>query len=823
MPQGQDYLFAIQDKDFRFWKKLPDGSITVDAQPYFLIFSPIGWQDIAVQNVRNRRYWAIDRTVTGQLSSVNDGADILKYILLTKGHEEPVFITILEQQLSYNPKPGGVIEYTSGQSPFTPNTTTTGTITGTPGETVYVELYLNNPDLPDDELVGNFDAFNFVFNGYNPIPNNIPIIYPVVVPTGGVINFSITFNQSTFAGSNAGMQLVNSTNTVPGWAYWYKRRMFAEFDLTTYSHEGAAVKCTALEDSLAKWLKANEGTNIEFPDTDPNAVYVKLDGIKLHEKANYIDTPGVIFSPVTLGGGADRGLTTTIFLNKEGDSVGISFESQFQSAYPSFGDTIAQTNCVVHNFYTAPIVATITGRSEFIGTSQNGLWQLRRRFLLTSSTIPTQDVYAYHTSGVIAVGVTDGIDYTINITIPPGERLYTQSLFFGGVSGNPGVEFTDNSKFKIEFKSRYEPTYIKAFRPQYLFDKFIDFVTEGNYTAEQSAFLEANKNIVFTCGNFIRQLANSVLKWNFSDYFQFWDCFSSVGLSEIDGKVDIAEKQNLIDTTEITTLQNVSEISVSILTDSLFNVLKIGYPPIKNDVGVLNGNEEFNTGYEFSVGMVKHPGEMDKVSRIEASGYSIERLRIATVNKETTDNKSDNNIYPLAISGTLVPASGDIPAHYELDRSLNASATGLLEPETVFNIPLSPKLNFKRNGPWIHSHFYKTDTRTFNYQTVDKNNKLEFTHPTFGAIIEKAAENIGTLGDQFFVPIVFNITVPPPADLLSLLDANPLRIYQFELLGEMYKGILLEITTGMANNKAQQWELLALPDNNFLKLAKYYG
>ena len=126
MPQGHDYIWAIQDKDFRFWKKLPDGSITVDAQPYFLDFSPIGWQDIAVQNVRNRRYWAIDRTVTGQLSFVNDGADILKYIFATRGTEEPVFLTILEQQLSHNPLPTGGILYSAGQSPFTPNTTTAG-------------------------------------------------------------------------------------------------------------------------------------------------------------------------------------------------------------------------------------------------------------------------------------------------------------------------------------------------------------------------------------------------------------------------------------------------------------------------------------------------------------------------------------------------------------------------------------------------------------------------------------------------------------------------------------------------------------------------
>lgn len=822
MPAGHDYIWAIQDKDFRFWKRLPDGSITIDAQPYLLEYSPIGWQDMAVQNVRNRRYWAIDRTVTGQLSFVGDGADILKYILLTRGTEEPVFITILEQQLSYETVPHGTLAFTSGQSPFTPGTTTTGTITGTPGETVYVKVYLDNPTYFDDIVAGNFDGFNFMIEGVDQIPPFYQI-YPLIIPVGGVINFSITYTQQSGSTASAGMELINENNTAPGWAYWYKRRMFAEFDLTSLSYEGSIVKCNALEDSLAKWLKANENTKIELPGDDINAIYVKMDGIKLHEKANYIDTPGVIFSPVTLGGGATAGLTTTIFLNKEGDSVGIDFESQFQSTYPSFDATIAATNCLVHNVYSQPIVATISGRSKFICVSQNGNWGINRRFLLTSSTIPTQNDYAYHGTGVLVIGQTYTQDFSISITIPAGERLYTQSYFGGGVSGNPGVEFTDDSKFSIQFKSRYEPTYIKAFRPQYLFDKFINFVTENNYQAEVSSFLEANKNVVFTCGNFIRQISNSFFKWNFSEYFQFFDCFSSVGMYEKNGKVNLLEKQNLIDTVNIITLPAPSEFRLGILSENLFNVLKSGYPPIKNDVGVLNGNEEFNTGYEFSVGMTKRPGELDKVSKIEASCYSMERLRIATVNKETTDNKSDNNVFALAISNTLIPEMLGVPAHYQLDRSLNASATGLLEPETVFNIPLSPKLNFKRNGPFIRSLFWKSDTKTFKYQTVDKNNKLEFDHPVYGHVVEKADENIGGLGDQFFVPIVFDIVLPPPDDLLSLIDANPLQVYQFPLMGEMYKGILLEITTGMANNKAQQWKLLALPDNNFLKLQKYYG
>jgi len=133
MFQGSSYLFAIQDKDFRFWK-LDNGVIKCTAAPYFLEFSPAGWQEISVQNIRNKKYWGIDRSVTIPLSYVNDGATILKHIFLTKGLEEPVYLSILEQQLFYQPYPKATLAYTAGQSPFTPNVATTGTITGTPGD-----------------------------------------------------------------------------------------------------------------------------------------------------------------------------------------------------------------------------------------------------------------------------------------------------------------------------------------------------------------------------------------------------------------------------------------------------------------------------------------------------------------------------------------------------------------------------------------------------------------------------------------------------------------------------------------------------------------
>jgi len=822
---GADYIFAVQSKDYKFWQVV-NNKVVINAQPYFLDYAPAGREDMTAQNVRNKKYWCIDRSVSNTLTFVNDGAQILKYIMLNKGMEETAYLAILEQQLHYEPFPTAVLVYTSGQSPFTPNTTTTGTITGKPGDTVQVKMFLNLPDPPDDYIDGNFDGFTFVHDGLStstPITFVAERIYTLTIPVGGVINFSLVFHQGSNSPSTASMQLLNSNGaSVFGYKYWYKLRNRAEFDFTTFDHAGTAVKVSTLEESFAKFLKANEQTLLELPMNVPEAINIKMDGIKLIEKGNYIDVPGVIFSPVTLGGGADRGLTSTIFLNAEGDHTEVSLESQTLASYATtFPDTVSSKNCLFNNFSNNPIVLEISGTTEFDCVSQNGAWGLRRRFLLTSSDNATQNAYQYYTTGGgMTVGQTYSGIYTQTITVPAGERLFTQSIFFGGVSGNPGIEFTDNSRFSISFISRGHTTYIKGFRGQYIFDKFIQFVGEGNYTADTAAFFETHKDKVFTCGNAIRGFDDAVMKWSFEGFFQFWDCFSSVGLSEEDGVIYFDEKVNLTDNTLIIDLPVPVDFHYNLDRDMLYNVFNIGYPPIKNDVGVLNGNEEFNTGFQFSMGMMKKPAELDKVSKINASCYAIEKIRVTTANKDTTDYKADNDVFPVVINNTLIPSGPGFPDHYELDRSLNASATGLIEKDTVFNMALSPHLNFKRNGPWLRSLLWLCDQKTLKYQSADKNNKLEFDDPLYGHIIEKADENLGGLGTKFVTPIIFYLTIPAPDDIL---EVNPRAIFRFPLLGTTYKAISIKVTTGMASRRAQTWELLALPDNDFKRLENYYG
>ena len=711
MMQGSDFLFCLQNASNGFWQPDNNGLATVNNNPYFLKFAPDGHSDIEIKNIRNKKYWGIDRTVSLPLTYINDGALILKDIFYKLGIEETVYLVICQQKLDYT------------------------------------------------------------------------------------------------AGVNYG--------------YWYKQIYRGEVYLSTFMHTDAKVTCTTLEGGIPKHLKANENTVYEFPFTDPAAIYLKEDGINLHEKLNYQDTSATHIPLLRWG---TVFINPTNFLNNEGDHVGLLESGQDLQDISglSFAARMALTNCILTNTGTSVISLTIAGRVEFVCTGMVSLpaYAFRLQFATSNMTIPDYNT-SFHVvnTAAMVVGQTYTIDYSITVPLAVGERLFCIGTYFGGPGSNAEITYTANSKMSISFLSILTPTYIKAFRGQYLFEQLINKITEGEFTSELSSYLATHYDKVFTCGNAIRGFSDAVLKISFADFWQFWDCFDSVALTTktLGKTVNISTKVNAVDKVNIIDLPEPSNLKISVSKDYLYNEVEIGYPDIKNDVGMLNGKEEFNTGYLFSVGTTKSPAKISKISTIQASCYEIEKIRITTVAKDTTDNKNDNNVYVLHIEDALQPA-GLAPAHYRLDRSLNSGATGLTENATVFNIALSPKRMLFNNGPFLRSSLYLADMKILAYKSSDRNSAL-----SAAGITENADVQILDLGDKFFYPVLFDFEVPAPDNLLELLDANPLQVFRFPFYGINYTGIAVNVSVAPSSRKAQTYRLLSTSENDLTQLIKYFG
>ena len=62
-----------------------------------------------------------------------------------------------------------------------------------------------------------------------------------------------------------------------------------------------------------------------------------------------------------------------------------------------------------------------------------------------------------------------------------------------------------------------------------------------------------------------------------------------------------------------------------------------------------------------------------------------------------------------------------------------------------------------------------------------------------------------------------------PFNLLELLDANPLQLFNFDFNGDNYKGIMVEVGIAPGTEKEQNYKFLPTADNDVTKLIEYFG
>ena len=99
--QGSEFLYFLTDNNNQFYS-IANGRLKLSATPIPLEFSPDGWQEVSIQNQRNKKYFGIDRSVTIPYTFVEDGAAILKQIFYKYGVNAQVNLIICQQQLYYS-------------------------------------------------------------------------------------------------------------------------------------------------------------------------------------------------------------------------------------------------------------------------------------------------------------------------------------------------------------------------------------------------------------------------------------------------------------------------------------------------------------------------------------------------------------------------------------------------------------------------------------------------------------------------------------------------------------------------------------------------
>ncbi len=580
------------------------------------------------------------------------------------------------------------------------------------------------------------------------------------------------------------------------YGYYYTLLYRGEIDLAQFKHDSTKVTVNIMEGGLVKMIKAYENTKYEIPVNIPEAIDILMDGVELKNTASYSVIEGQL-----MGAGLLSHFVPILFLNKEGATSGIIFDSQ------TFGE-LGQK--IMRNESGSAIEFLLTGSVKFKIEYAADKYQLR---IMKKKADNSFEVL--FDSGQI--NVSNNVDYEIpfslTINIADNEELFFDGRDLANASppNQPNLKMTYYpTDIKLAFDFKYRDTTIKAIRPLYVFQQLISKISEGTYVP-QSTFLQNNEDIVLTCGDAIRGIEGAVIKTSLRDFFTSYNSDFGLAMGMIGNTLRLEEKAYWVQYDDFIDLGEVKNMKVSPATDLLINNIKNGSP--NQDYDDVNGKQEFNTTQERSAPITRVARDLNLISVYRKDCYGIEFTRLNLDGKTTTDNDSDNDVFMIQVEDN---AQND--GYWHLDRFLNAGAAGLLTPETVFNLYLTPARGIRRNGNYIRSLFYKLEHKYLKFQTTDKNNAV-----VSGGITENADIEIASLNAPLFSCNYLEFETKVPYNLFEILSASPLKAFKGTWAGFSFIGLPVKVSVQPGDNASQTFQLLASPGTTLTDLITIDG
>lgn len=568
-----------------------------------------------------------------------------------------------------------------------------------------------------------------------------------------------------------------------------------EVDFSKWQDKDDTVTTEIKDGGLSRLVKANENTAYNIEMDDPEGITVKLDGIYLHEKHNWLIPASVSAADHIIG---------TQFINKEGTAYGLASFSTFTENNGGGGFDFTTD---IRYFFVA--VQSITG-IRFQG-------QVKFTYANFGGGPPNQVKLVSNLGQSVVLGTysnPSGVkEISFDVTF---DAAANEKFFLTNDTGAANIYQYDETSVNLSFRSRFKTTYTKALHLKTAAKRLMDKLGGYDVPVQSNVFDIAGKRvaIVLAGGDALRGFATAKLRTSFNDFFKSINVPIPIGfgiekVNDVDTAVFEAYDYFFRDTI-ITDLGEVVDFIVNNADEWMGNKIKIGYPNQQYDE--VNGRDEYNVTQNYTTPISRLVKELDFVSTYRADAFGVEYTRINFEGKTTTDSDSDNAVFMLLIDLT----SQNVDGSYNLYRGPFDELTGVLSPDTVFNVPLSPKTCLYKHGSRWRSIFYRYENEKAVFQTSDKNAEM---HYKIGAenYTEKSDVVIGNFSQEpKWLPYVFSFTTVAPVNLPELMT-TPAKYGQFQVewKGKQYYGYIeKEISQQPADNEKQTWKLLCSTKTN---------
>lgn len=597
---------------------------------------------------------------------------------------------------------------------------------------------------------------------------------------------------------------------------WINRLFFyGELDLSQVKDGDYEIEVNIMEGDLIKLYNANKATQYEVPIKGP---LVRMDGLNLKETANFSMVDGLEIAKSFYG---TNWFAPIAFINIEGQSTGVTFQTQNIKNVSglSFPDKIADSETLtdVDADILTPIPITYAGTIKFKCTENDPGLGFRMRFLTSAQTLVNQNDFEIFNIGP-AAGNSYSFSFSKTIIGHLSDKVHLEGIYFGGASGavDIKIEFLEGSDITATFFNKYKTTFVPSARPAQVAQALLDKMTGGGYTFKSNYLNNVWENLVVTSGDGLRNLSGAVIKTSLNSFIKSYNVPGNIE-AHIEGRNFVIEpKANAFGQTLVCALGEAEKntFELSIAQDFQYNTLQLGYPTSEDTTyESINGRGAFNSLSSFTSAVTREAKQLQIVSDYIASCGEIELIRINLTGKNTTDSNTDNNTYFIHIekvsAGTTPIGIVDTP-YFNLLRVAYDSITGVISPESVFNVEISPMRCLFAHGNYLRSIFYFVQGTKLVFQTSEKNSQMVTTK---GAVVISEASDvaIAALAAPLFIPLQLASKNVMPREIVNVMRNTPMQTFSAIKNGITYYGYPMSISIQPATRPSQETILLCNP------------
>ncbi len=564
-------------------------------------------------------------------------------------------------------------------------------------------------------------------------------------------------------------------------------------DFSTYSEDGYVVSINAIDNTLSAIIKAKKSIQYEYPVVDLYTRNLKYDGLKFQYEAKYVSGGSSVedddelqyiqyHGQIVDGGPAAISFPLYKLDNSELpklDSPLVFTDEPFSSdgSVRTFAEALSDIDIIINLSFSFYIVddtnkGTTYAQIVLFVKRANGTLEQKMRTQNTEGNTPTV------------------VDESINISLHTGDMIGMDLLLYNTATPitMTWTTYLRNFSMAVNFKSQIKPVNIDVVSPIELLNKLLASMSETTDTYygiiddyDPRMSLDRLSTVYIMAAESARGLPKAKLYTSYKKYCDWMEAeFGYVPV--ISGnEVTFIHRDKLFTDTVVKELgKKINDYELSVNDGLIYSSVKVGYD--KQDYDSINGRDEFRFTNEFSTGLKLLDNTLSLISPYRADAYGIEFL-VQKRGEDTTDSNSDNDVFFVSCDQDGV--------NLKLYRPYStAQLSGLLSPETMFNIQYSPRFMLEANKKYIGACI-----RLLKFASSDGNSdvSIDGVRETDDLLIPERLFTVGEVS-------IKTSDIDVPSDLTGLV--------RFTNQSETITGYIKNLSLNIAKEKGSTYTLI---------------